>query len=176
MILGPGIYDTINVISDANVTFNPGLFLINSSYDQGGGGDLTGTGVSIIVGHQFEATGNGNLLLSCCSAGMEHNVLFYHYGGTIPTPGTPAMWPATGPNEINITGNSGSRILNGSIYSPLVTPDACNNPCISIGGNADTFQVNGQVIGATIDFHGTGTTVNYPDISDRAIPRPYLAE
>src|SRR4029453_3339665 len=166
VIFPPGVYDTINVTSDASITFQPGLFLINSSYNQGGGGDLTGTDVSIIVGHQFEATGNGNLTLSCCSAGMQHGVLIYHYGDQIRAPGM--TWPATGPNEIEITGNSGSRVLNGSIYSPLAA--ACDTPCISVGGNADTFQVNGQVVGATIDLHGTGTTVNYPDISDRAVP------
>ena len=77
---------------------------------------------------------------------------------------------------MNITGNSGSRIVHRAIYSPLATPDPCNTSCISLGGNTGSMRLNDQVIGGTVDIHGNGTRINWPDVSDRSLAKPHLAD
>jgi Putative Flp pilus-assembly TadE/G-like len=168
--LAPGWYDTISLTSDGHVTLDPGLYLVNSSYDQSGGGDLNGSNVSIVVGHQFSTTGNGDVHLSCCATGMPNNVLLYHYGKELPG----SLWPASGPNALAIMGNSSTRTLDGNIYSPLSAP--CDTPCVQVGGASTLMTINGQVAAPVVEMNGNGLKINFPDNTDNNIPRPYLAE
>lgn len=174
LVMAPGWYNTVTVSSGAPVTMKPGLYLINSSYDQSGSGDLTSgsgvNGVSIIVGHKFEATGTGTVTLSCCASQMQNNIVIYHTGNTLP--GSP--WTATGSNVINLMGNNSTRNITGNIYSPLGAP--CATPCVQIGGNGGSMTINGQVAAPTVEVNGTGITLTFTGDSGSEIPRPYLAE
>ena len=171
--LAPGWYDTISSTSGPDITFQSGLYMINSSYDQSGSGAQTGSNVSIVAGHQFEATGSGPVNLSCCATEMQHNVLLYHTGANLP--GMPSGWGSGNPpNAMDLMGNSSARSFTGNIYSPLSAP--CDSPCIQIGGNATSFTISGQVAAPTIEINGTGNTVTFSDNGDSLFRRPSLVE
>ena len=174
--LAPGWYDTIRITSGSNVTMQPGLYMINSEYDQGGSGSLTGAGVSILVGNEFSKSGSGAVNLSCCAPEMQNNVLIYHTGRTLPLPlsSPTSPWTASaGINGINISGNNTTIALTGNIYSPLSAP--CDDPCVSIGGSSSTMTINGQVAASTVGINGTGLTLTFTGTGTQP-GRSYLAE
>lgn len=193
LILAPGWYNNITVAAQGPVQLKNGLYLINNQFDMAGGGRLFNTvpppapappqpprtdGVSLIIGRQFEFSGNADINLVCCAASMPNGILIYHYGGTLtsppfPSPGSP--WIATATNEVELRGNGTNRVLNGSIYSPLVTPDPCA-PCINFGGNTASTVVYGQVIASQVTMVGQGYTVDFSQGSPGVIIRPHLAE
>jgi len=173
VLLAPGWYDTISSTSGPDITLQSGLYMINSSYDQSGSGALTGSNVSVVAGHQFEATGSGPVNLSCCATEMQHNVLLYHTGANLP--GMPSGWGSGNPpNAMDLMGNSSARSFTGNIYSPLSAP--CDSPCIQIGGNATSFTISGQVAAPTIEINGTGNTVTFSGNGDSLFRRPSLVE
>ena len=172
--LAPGWYDTIRSTAGPDIQMAPGLYMINSEYDQAGDGKLTGSGVSIIVGHEFSKTGGGDVNLSCCASGMQNNVLIYHLG--VQLPGSP--WNITSsptpPNAVNIMGNNSMVTLNGNIYSPLSAP--CDDPCVQFGGNSTAMAINGQVVAPTVGINGTGLTLTFTAGSNNGARNPRLVE
>jgi len=169
--LAPGWYDTIISSSGPNIALNPGLYLINTSFDQSGSGRLTGSGVSIVVGKQFEKTGGGDVTLACCATEMKNNILIYHWGDQLP--GSP--WSVgAGPNAINIIGQNSNVDLKGNIYSPLGA--TCDDPCIQFGGNATSMTIEGQVAAPTVEINGTGLTLTFSGSSNDAARNPRLVE
>jgi hypothetical protein len=177
LLLAPGWYDVVNVGSNqVNVQMKPGLYMINSSYDQSGGGDLTGSNVSIIVGGEFNVTGTGVVNLSCCAATMSNNILLYHYGAALPgAPNSPWGSGSSFPGDLSLMGNnSPNRTFTGNIYSPLNRP--CNTPCIQIGGNSGSMTITGQVAGPTITLNGTGNIFTFAGTDESPTRRPALVE
>jgi len=173
--LAPGWYDEIKVLTNnTNVEMKPGLYMINSAYEQGDG-NLTGSGVSIIVGYEFRKTGGGTVTLSCCAPQMQNNVLIYHLG-VVPLPGS--SWPLAGPpvppNAITIMGNNSTITLTGNIYSPLSAP--CDDPCVQVGGNSTTMNINGQVAASTVEVNGTGFTLTFTGSLNNGARNPRLVE
>ena len=169
--LAPGWYDTITSTSGPDIKMDPGLYLINTSYDQSGSGKLTGSGVSIIVGKEFEKTGGGDVTLSCCASEMKNNVLIYHYGEKLP--GSP--WSVgSGSNGINIIGQNSTVQLKGNIYSPLSAQ--CDDPCIQFGGNATSMTIEGQVAAPVVEINGTGLTLTFTGSSNDGARNPRLVE
>jgi len=171
--LAPGWYDNIKSTAGPDIQMQSGLYMINSSYDQSGSGAFTGSNISIIAGHQFEATGSGAVSLTCCATEMQKNIVLYHYGRDLP--GMPAGW-GTGsqPNAINLMGNNSNRAITGNIYSSLSAP--CDSPCIQIGGSSANFTISGQVAAPTIEMNGTGNTFTFTGNGDSLLRRPSLVE
>jgi len=167
--LAPGWYDTIRSTSGPNITLQSGLFLINSSYDQAGSGSLTGSGVSFVIGHEFEKTGSGAVNLSCCASEMQNNILLYHTGNTLSN----SPWTASDTNAVDISGDNTTIQLTGNIYSPLSA--ACDDPCVQVGGASSTMTISGQVAASTVKINGTGLQLTFSGTGTQ-LGRSYLAE
>jgi hypothetical protein len=177
VLLAPGWYDTVNVNTNgAGIQMKPGLYMINSSYDQSGSGDLTGSNVSIVVGGEFDVTGTGVVNLSCCADTVSNNILIYHYGAALPgAPNSPWGSGSSFPGDLSLMGNnSPNRTFTGNIYSPLNRP--CNSPCIQIGGNSGSMTISGQVAGPTIGMNGTGNIFSFAGTDESPTRRPALVE
>jgi len=167
--LAPGWYDTIRSTSGPNITLQSGLFLINSSYDQAGSGSLTGSGVSFVIGHEFEKTGSGAVNLSCCASEMQNNILLYHTGNTLSN----SPWTASDTNAVDISGDNTTIQLTGNIYSPLSA--SCDDPCVQVGGASSTMTISGQVAASTVKINGTGLQLTFSGTGTQ-LGRSYLAE
>jgi hypothetical protein len=139
--LAPGYYDVIKLNAVTNTFMKPGLYMISTGLNLGGGnssltsGTAAGAGVSIIVGITFDVESNNVVSLTCCAPEMLNYVLIYHLGGcdtpfapdvsgttaVSPFPRWPNPWNCTNPtvgtwgwpNQVNLQGNNTTRSFTG---------------------------------------------------------------
>ncbi len=79
--MSQGVYcNGINFNAQANVTMNPGIYIVNGgSFNINGGATVTGSGVTIIFtnGATINVNGNSTMTLSAPTSGTYAGILFY---------------------------------------------------------------------------------------------------
>jgi len=127
--LNPGVYcGGITASGGANVTFNPGLYVLTGDLVMNGAGTITGTGVTLVMDSgAVTLNGNGTTTLSAPTTGPYRGVLFYQKKAN-----------TTGPT-LN-SGHDGSLI--GALYFPgaLITGNSSGDAWTLIIGASITLN------------------------------------
>jgi Flp pilus assembly protein TadG len=136
-LCSPGTYDvTLNFSGNDDVTFLPGLYYLNAGLDTTGNVTLTGVDVMFFnKAGEFDLSGTAGVNFSAPDA--------------IPVPdpvyeGISVFQARDNTSLAKITGNPGMQI--GTVYFP--------NARLELGGN-DEINVNGMVIGDTVNLFGS---------------------
>ena len=149
--INPGIYSQINVSGNANLTLNPGVYVIaGGGFNVSGNARVSGSGVMIYnAGSKFPSTGgsfgpislsgNGNIQLSAPTTGPYADILIFQSRDNT--------------QPITLSGN-GSLAMNGTIYAPVALLTMSGNgketqPLVvnqlNMSGNASsTFAATGS--------------------------------
>jgi len=128
-------YCSLNV--KGNVTFNPGLYFIDGAFGNTGVTNLSGSGVTFVLGGDVTLTGNITMTLSAPAEGQPH-AGFLFFGDKDATKET-----------IKITGNSTS-VLTGSVYFKTgnltyTGSSASSGGCTQLIANTISFAGNSSV-------------------------------
>ena len=115
-----------------NVTFNPGLYLIDGTFSNTGVTSLSGSGVTFVVGGNVTLNGNLTMTLAAPTSGPFSGILFF--GDRDATAET-----------IRINGNA-STTLKGAVYFPTGN--------LNFTGSSSASGGCTQVIANTIEFTG----------------------
>lgn len=146
--LNPGVYcGGISISSSANVTFNPGSYILEGGgFKVGGSGTLSGTGVTFFntgsttyAPGVISTSGSATLDLSAPSSGVYQGMLFVQ----------DRNWPYSGTNVVS--GSSGS-VMSGTLYFP-------NTALSYSGSSAGSYTA---IVAQTVDFVGTSVLKNDP--------------
>jgi hypothetical protein len=147
--LNPGCYGSIN-LNGAVVTFNPGVYVINSSTNFNGA-TLTGTGVTFYVTSTGSFNFNGaRINLSPPTTGSTAGVLIYQIPGNSANP--------------NFNGAT-SAVVSGLMYFPSVS--------VNFNGSLGAYTV--LVVG-DVNFNGSTQSFPSPPPNGSFIQQPTLAE
>jgi len=165
---GPNTYSQISIGANANVTFSPGLYIIDGSGGMSIGANATvkGSGVTFYFtnGATINATGNSKIQLSACGDGIAcaggaySGLLFYqdatdnsspslggdntsYYQGALYFPSTSATLTLYGNNGFNNSGASYTIIVTGAL-AMSGNPTLNLNPYPSSGGTGDPLLGN----------------------------------
>jgi hypothetical protein len=149
--ISPGTYcGGISLVSNANLTLNPGIYIIEGDFTASSQSTITGNGVTIIVTKKSSGSGYGTVTFN---AGLTANLT------ATSTPGDPFNGilfygdrnaPASNTNKL--TGGLGSQ-LNGVAYFPSTSLEYSGQasssgvPCFRIIAREVTF-VGGSILGA----------------------------
>jgi Flp pilus assembly protein TadG len=133
--LTPGVYCGLTVNSNAVVTFQPGIYIIEGNLSFAGNAVVTGAGVTFVLTGSESAdtiiSGNANVTLSAPSSGPTAGLVFF---------GDP-----NNTGSVGIAGN-GVVAVNGAIYFP--------NQSVSFQGNASNASGCTQLDAYAITFTG----------------------
>ncbi len=115
-----------------NVTFKPGLYIVDGSFTNTGNTDLSGTGVTFVIGGDVTLNGNLTMNLSAPTSGTYSGILFFgDDDATLET--------------IKINGNA-SSVMQGAVYFQT-------GNLLFTGSSAATDGCT-QLIANTIEFSG----------------------
>lgn len=153
--LNPGIYQSITISNNADVTFNPGIYVVGANNNSGGGDRLSITGGTVRVG---------------AASGGISGVLFYNAANTYSTNpsadnGTTA--PTGNPKfgDIKINGGTGTLTpyqnannANDTLNGILLYQSRWNTTSANIAGGSQ-LSLNGTIYAkrATFQLAGGGT-------------------
>lgn len=163
--IGPGVYSSITLSSNSNVTMSPGTYIIRGGgITLSGNGDLTGTGVFIFITttaypnsgttcQGLSITGNGDLIATAPTSGTYKGMLIYQDPSCSAT--------------MDLSGNGNGTSTTGTIYAPSAE--------ISLHGNGDLAVT--ELIADTVDLGGNGAlTVSYSSAQNAQSMIPALGE
>lgn len=166
--LSPGVYEHIRIRGQAQITLNPGVYIIKGGdFEFAGQGSLVGHGVTIfLVNSSFPAsggswgelklTGQGNVDLTAPGGGDYQGLLLYQR-----TDGHIV--------DAAIHGNGNATTLQGTIYLPKAD--------LTITGNGALTTVQGQLIARTIVGSGNASlAVDLQTPNVMKVPMPALVE
>lgn len=164
--INPGVYSSITLSGNSNVTMNAGTYIIEGGgVTLSGNGDLSGTGVFIFITtttypsagttcQGLSLTGNGNLTVTAPTSGTYKGMVIYQ----------DASCSAT----MDLSGNGNGTATTGTIYAPTAQ--------VSLHGNGN-LTLNSELIADTIDLGGNGDlTVNYNASQNAQTQIPALVE
>jgi Flp pilus assembly protein TadG len=138
--LNPGIYSSINIYNNANVTMNPGTYYctgdVNINVNQWG--KVTGNGVTIYMASGKCTINNGSVTLTPPTSGTYKGVTIHQ--------------PASNTNQCTLTAGS-SQTISGLVYAPGATVQHC--------GGSSTSAPNQTIVCNKLALTG-GTNVNGP--------------
>jgi RHS repeat-associated protein len=150
--ISPGVYQNVSLSSSANLTLNPGIYVILGQFSASGLAQVSGSGVSLYLacssyptpcgpgahGASLSLTGNGAFHLSGPTTGCVPLTIFSdpHNASTI-----------------SLAGNGGD-LFSGNIYA--------SSGATVLTGNGSTFVLAGRVIAATAALAGNGNVTLAP--------------
>jgi len=153
MTLSPGVYcNTLNV-SNGNVTMSPGVYIIQGGKFQVSGGNVTGTGVTIILtkdsGNHYATAAftGGTTNLAAPSTGAWAGMLFYQ------DPNAPTS------SNLKSAFTGGGNVLLGALYFPTQTIDYTGGAVASACTQIVAYDLN-FTGGGTVGSSCAGTGVN----------------
>lgn len=106
--LTPGCYNGLKTTGAANITLNPGLYVINGDIQMTGAQTLKGTGVTIFFDGMVTLNAAATMQLSAPTSGAWNGILFFE--------------SASDSNPVTLTGSSSSN-LQGIVYMPSAMLD-----------------------------------------------------
>jgi Flp pilus assembly protein TadG len=144
----PGCYDSLN-LNGANVTLDPGLYVINGPVNCNGA-TLRGSGVTFYITQNGSLNLNGatSIALTAPTSGDTANMLFYE----VPT-------NTSGPNF------NGSTSLGGVVYFP--------NADVNYNGSLSIYTV---LIVGSVNFNGTTQSFPNPPSNGSYVLQSTMAE
>ena len=163
----PGIY-TVNLggAGGADLTLNPGVYILKAGMDTGGNANVTGDGVFIYNTYSTYPSAPG-ATPSCQSVNLQGNAVMHFTAQTTGTWANLLVYqdPACSA-EMKIGGN-GTFDGTGSIYIPSAH--------FRFDGNPSTLN-GSQLIARTVDIQNGNITINYNPTTTAQPILPRLAE
>jgi hypothetical protein len=171
----PGLYSQISVCGNAQLTLNPGVYVIGSGGIMvSGNASLTGSGVTYIlqgggitVSGSASLKGTGALVYDTASGGISGSINLSGNGTfalspptTGPCPGVVIFQPAVNTKTLSISGNALAGV-SGTIYAPKAQLALSGNGQIADALVVDTLSMCGNVV--VQPTTGNGSAVPIPD-------------
>jgi Putative Flp pilus-assembly TadE/G-like len=143
--LTAGCYNGLSGNGNINLTFSPGLYIINGPLNFAGNVSLTGTGVTLVLEGSTSIPGNVSLNLTAPTSGTYNGVLIDQ--------------PSTNTNALALTGNSGS-IFKGIVYAP--------NAAVTLTGNSGS-SIYADFVVKSLALVGNASLNDYASINGSSV-------
>jgi hypothetical protein len=143
--LTAGCYNGLSGSGNINLTFSPGLYIINGPFSFSGNVSLTGTGVTLVLEGSTSLPGNVSLNLTAPTSGIYNGVLIDQ--------------PSTNTNTLSLTGNSGS-VFKGIVYAP--------NAAVTLTGNSGS-SIYADFVVKSLALVGNASLNDYASINGSSV-------